>query len=69
MKIVNNNKTPKCKWCGKEIVERRKVKWKNKSFYHISCLYEYSIRKFKEWRQVKNHLSRYKRDMIIEKLR
>lgn len=68
MKIVNNNKKYKCRICRREITTRRRVFYGNRN-YHLSCFYDFALRKFKEWRKIKNHLSKYKRDIVMEKLR
>ena len=69
MKIVNNKKTPRCKICRREITEDRKVKWSSKTYLHISCAYDYTLREFKKWRKIKNHLSRYNLDIVIKRLK
>lgn len=69
LKILNNNKKPICKLCGKAITTPRKVKWSAKTYIHLSCCYNWALDKFKYWRTIKNHLSKYKKDMVIERLK
>lgn len=69
MRVVNNKKKYKCYWCDKEIVTRRKVEWSNRRYYHLSCLYDYAVKQLEKWREVKNTLSKYKRDFVMEKLK
>jgi DNA-directed RNA polymerase subunit RPC12/RpoP len=69
MEIVSNNKKYKCARCRKEINQRRKVKWSAKHHLHISCAYDWALSKFKEWREIKNKLSHYKKQILIENLK
>lgn len=69
MKIVNNNKKARCCRCGRDILGKRKVRWSMKKYLHLSCCYDWALLKFNEWRKIKNHLSKYKRDIVIERLK
>lgn len=69
MKIINDNKKHKCIKCRQEITTKRKVRWSKRTYLHISCCYNYALEKFYYWRKIKNQLSKYTKEMVIEKLK
>ena len=68
-RIVNNSKEYTCIYCRQKITTKRKAQYKNKSYYHITCLFNWAERNFIYWREVKNLSSKYKKSMVVEALK